>query len=123
MKKYSKLGWSHLGIAMAVVLGLAVLAPTLVAVSAEQCCFTNSRYEGTCKVIPGERESCQSILEYLNNPMSTGKSYCGGTSFRGGWVQVDCKTGKPVIQQGTPGSTPKAGKLASAREEEASGRR
>jgi hypothetical protein len=90
---------------VAVVLGLDVLVPARVAGSAKPCCFANDRYEGTCKVSPGEGETCQSVLAYLNNPMSTSKTYCGGTSVRGGWVQVDCKTGKSMIQQGAAGST------------------
>jgi hypothetical protein len=103
-----------------VVAGLAWLAPILVAGSAEPCCFANDHYEGICKMIPGKGETCQSILAYLNNPMSAGKSYCGSTSVRGGWVRVDCKTGKSIIRQGAAGSTPKARKPAPAREEGAS---
>jgi hypothetical protein len=61
---------------VAVVAGLAVLVSAQIAGSAEPCCFANDRYEGTCKVIPGKGETCQSILAYLNDPMSTGKSYC-----------------------------------------------
>jgi hypothetical protein len=100
MKRDPKFGWGHLEIAVAVVVVLAALAPALVTGSAKPCCFANDRYEGICKVIPGEGEMCQSILAYLNNPMGTGKSYCDGTSVRGGWVRVDCKTGKPAIKQG-----------------------
>lgn len=105
---------------MAVVVELAVRAPALVAGSAEPCCLANDRYKETCKVIPGEGETCQSILDYLNNPMSTGKSYCGSTSIRGGWVRVNCKTEKSIIRQGAAGSTPKARKPAPAGEEGAS---
>jgi hypothetical protein len=100
-----------------VVAGFAALAPTLVAGSAEPCCFANDRYEGTCKVTPGEGETCQSILAYLNNPMSTGKLYCGSTSVRGGWVQADCKAGNSISRQGASGSTSKARMLAPACEE------
>lgn len=57
----------------------------------EPCCFTNARYTGTCQVVPAEDESCGSILTYLNNPNSSGKAYCGGTSIRGGWQQVSCE--------------------------------
>ena len=116
MKRDPKFGWGHLEIAVAVVVGLAALAPVLVADSAKSCCFSSDRYDGICRVIPGEGETCQSILAYLNNPMGMGKSYCGGTSVRGGWVQVDCKTGKSLIQQGAAGSTPKAQNPAPARE-------
>ena len=55
------------------------------------CCFTNTRYSGVCSVQPGEGESCASILEYLNNPNSQGKSYCDNTNIRGGWQQKKCE--------------------------------
>ncbi len=57
----------------------------------DPCCFTNPRYSGVCEVTPGEDETCSSILGYLNNPNSVGKSYCGGTTVRGGWSQVACE--------------------------------
>jgi hypothetical protein len=114
MKRDRKFGWGLLGIAVAVVVGLAVLVPVLIAGSAEPCCFANDRYEGTCTVFPGEGEDCGSVLSYLNNPMSTGKTYCGNTRIRGGWVQVDCKTGKSVMQKSAAGSTIKTEKPAPA---------
>jgi hypothetical protein len=55
------------------------------------CCFTNARYVGTCEVEPTKDQTCAAILEYLNNPQSQGKSYCGNTSIRGGWQQVPCE--------------------------------
>ena len=55
------------------------------------CCFTNPQYSGVCKVEPGEDESCSSILEYLNNPQSQGKSYCENTSVRGGGAEQKCR--------------------------------
>jgi len=55
------------------------------------CCFTNPRYSGVCVIEPGADETCASILAYLNNPNSQGKSYCGSTSVRGGWRQAPCK--------------------------------
>jgi hypothetical protein len=58
----------------------------------EKCCYTNSPgYQGVCEVIPGEGETCASILAYLNNPQSAGKTYCNNTKVRGGWKQVDCE--------------------------------
>jgi hypothetical protein len=114
MKRDLKLGWGRLGIAAAMVVSLAVAVPAQIAGSEEPCCFANDRYKGTCKVIPGEGETCQSILAYLNSPMSTGKSYCSVTAVRGGWVQVDCKTGKSSIQQSGTGSAHKARKSAPA---------
>jgi hypothetical protein len=55
------------------------------------CCFTNARYVGTCEVEPAKDETCASIQEYLNNPQSQGKSYCGNTNIRGGWKSVPCE--------------------------------
>jgi hypothetical protein len=55
------------------------------------CCFSNPRHTGVCMVEPGADETCASILAYLNNPQSQGKSYCGSSSVRGGWRQVACK--------------------------------
>jgi hypothetical protein len=60
------------------------------AMTADRCCFTNPRYSGVCEVTPGPEESCASVLGYLNNPNSSGKAYCGGTTVRGGWSQVTC---------------------------------
>jgi hypothetical protein len=57
----------------------------------EVCCFNNPAYSGTCRVEPAGDETCESILLYLNNPMSQGKSYCGGTKVRQGWQQVRCE--------------------------------
>ena len=77
----------------------AVLAvPLLVAAAAAKkpCCFTNPQYTGVCVVQPGEGETCTSILDYLNNPQSQGKTYCGNTSIRGGWKQAECKKDGPT---------------------------
>ena len=56
-----------------------------------KCCFTNPSFAGTCEVEPAKDETCASILGYLNNPMSQGKSYCGNTTLRGGWTSVACE--------------------------------
>ena len=56
----------------------------------EACCFTNRAYAGVCQVSPTEGETCESILEYLNSPMSSGKGYCNNTEIRGGWRLIDC---------------------------------
>jgi hypothetical protein len=58
---------------------------------AEKCCFTNPSYAGTCAVAPAKDETCGQILEYLNNPSSQGKSYCNGTTIRGGWGRASCE--------------------------------
>lgn len=55
------------------------------------CCFTHRSYSGVCVVKPEERETCASILAYLNDPQSQGKGYCGRTNVRGGWQQVSCQ--------------------------------
>ena len=82
------------------VLGLTVAVGVIASVAAgrsaageakDPCCFTNQRYTGVCQVTPGVDESCASILAYLNNPNSSGKGYCGGTSVRGGWQQASCE--------------------------------
>jgi hypothetical protein len=57
-----------------------------------KCCFKNASYSGVCEVTPATDETCGSILQYLNTPNSVGKSYCGGTSIRGGWELVSCKS-------------------------------
>ena len=54
------------------------------------CCYTNPQYSGPCAVQPGEGETCASILAYLNNPTSQGKTYCNSTNIRGGWKRVKC---------------------------------
>jgi len=76
------------------VSGFVTAAETDETVAATQegpCCFENPRFSGTCQVTPGPEESCGSILSYLNNPNSVGKSYCGNTKVRGGWTQVSCE--------------------------------
>ena len=66
--------------------------PTAAATAAagDDCCFTNPRFSGVCRVTPGPEESCADILAYLNNQASVGKTYCGNTKVRGGWTQVEC---------------------------------
>jgi hypothetical protein len=76
---------------------LALLAGTRPSVRAaedtkrEPCCFANPKYSGTCQVDPAEDETCAGILAYLNNPNSSGKSYCSNTDERQGWALVKCK--------------------------------
>lgn len=65
---------------------------TVLADAPAHCCFTNPRYVGTCDVEPNADESCASILGYLNNPQSQGKTYCGSTSVRGDWKAASCET-------------------------------
>ena len=55
------------------------------------CCFENPRYVGVCQVQPVKDETCASILEYLNNPQSAGKTYCNNTAIRGGWKTIPCE--------------------------------
>jgi hypothetical protein len=73
------------------LLFVMVLGTALSALAAEPCCFVNPRFSGTCKVTPGEDETCASILAFLNNPNSVGRAYCGGTDIRGGWTQTECE--------------------------------
>ena len=78
--------------------GPRTLAPSPLACMAQadkdprpHCCFTNARYVGTCEVEPAKDQTCATVLDYLNNPQSQGKSYCGNTTIRGGWQQVPCE--------------------------------
>lgn len=86
--------------ATVVALVLIILGGTLALLQAntssatdqkKPCCFTNEKYSGVCKVIPTGNETCGDILAYLNNPMATGKDYCGNTHIRGGWKKVECE--------------------------------
>ena len=60
------------------------------------CCFTNRAFVGGLLGQPGEKESCASILEYLNDPQSQGKAYCSHTTIRGrlGAGRLRTKTGR-----------------------------
>lgn len=71
-------------------------AATGAAAGSDDCCFTNPRYTGVCRVTPGPEETCSDILAYLNNQASVGKTYCGNTKVRGGWSQVDCDSEEAV---------------------------
>jgi hypothetical protein len=62
--------------------------------SPRRCCYTNPRHSGTCEVTPAASETCEQVLEYLNNPNSQGKDYCGNTTIRGGWTIVACEPKK-----------------------------
>lgn len=84
---------------MAAVLAVAGQETPVTSVQQSPCCFENPRYSGTCKATPGEDESCGSILGYLNNPNSVGKDYCGNTTIRGGWSQVECESSASVADQ------------------------
>ena len=77
-----------------------------------QCCFTNPGYSGVCAVTPAKDETCKSILDYLNNPTSGGKSYCGGTDIRGGWQQTSCKPEAPSQGAGPRAETDKGVRTA-----------
>jgi hypothetical protein len=55
------------------------------------CCFENPRYVGVCEVEPARDETCATILDYLNNPQSTGRTYCNSTAIRGGWKISPCE--------------------------------
>ncbi len=54
------------------------------------CCFVRDGYQGHCTVTPGEEETCESILEYLNTAGTVGKTYCNNSKLRGGWALADC---------------------------------
>jgi hypothetical protein len=94
--------WLAASVGMAIAVGVLVAAVPGSAAN-KPCCFNNARYSGTCSVIPGKDETCQGILSYLNNPNSTGRSYCGGTTIRGEWNKVECTTGKVQAQSSAAG--------------------
>ncbi len=71
------------------------------------CCFSNPSYSGTCQVIPGDDETCATILSYLNTPLSTGKSYCSSTDIRGGWQEVTCEKTKTSQRASAEGTRPR----------------
>ena len=104
--------WLHGWLVAAAVVAV-VLVAVQAATAAEPCCFTNQRYTGVCQVVPGEDETCASILAYLNTPNSTGKGYCAGTDIRGGWAQVDCQA-KSQSTQATTGAAPQGSCSATA---------
>jgi hypothetical protein len=57
---------------------------------AAPCCFNHPRYSGTCVVRPAGDETCASILAYLNDVRTVGKTYCDSTDIRGGWELTLC---------------------------------
>lgn len=74
------------------ILGLALTqAAAMVSSAPAPCCFTNPRFSGVCSVEPAEGETCASVLAYLNDPQSQGKTYCSNTTIRGGWKQSRCE--------------------------------
>jgi len=83
-----------LGASLALLLGIRASVGVAEETKRPPCCFTNQRYSGACQVQPSEDETCASILAYLNNPNSVGKSYCSNTDVRGGWTRVKCKPPK-----------------------------
>jgi len=74
----------------------ALFAGVVHAGDAKRCCFTNPRFAGVCSVTPGPEETCTTILAYLNDQTSTGRTYCGNTTVRGGWAQVNCEASTSV---------------------------
>lgn len=73
-----------------------------------RCCFTNQGHVGVCVVIPGERETCKSVLTYLNTPNTVARTYCNSSRIRGGWKQVPCPPPSP------PAASSSAAETASA---------
>jgi hypothetical protein len=87
----------RLALALALLLLLTGPAPSRGGPSAAPCCYTNARYAGPCAVEPATGETCASILAYLNNPRSQGKTYCNSTNVRGGWKQVKCARSSQTV--------------------------
>ncbi len=73
----------------AVTVGAEELATNTI--GSDTCCFANPRYSGVCEVTTGPDETCSDVVAYLNNQESVGKTYCGNTTIRGGWAQVECE--------------------------------
>jgi len=69
-----------------------------------RCCFTNERFAGVCEVMPEPGATCADVLAYLNNPNAAGKTYCGSTEIRGGWIEVECSAEAPApsLRTGSP---------------------
>jgi S1-C subfamily serine protease len=88
----------------------------LPAAAEEVCCFTNPTFSGVCVVSAGPDETCNSILAYLNNQMSHGRTYCGFTNIRGGWRQASCPEGQltPVTMAQPAGAGLPAGDTVDA---------
>lgn len=61
----------------------------------QPCCLTNPQYSGVCSVEPAADETCGQVLDYLNSPQSQGKTYCGNTNIRGGWLLTKCEPEPP----------------------------
>lgn len=93
-------GLVHLGIGFLVL--RLVASPIAQEASKSPCCFEHDGYQGTCVVQPGDGETCESILEYLNTPSTVGKSYCGGSQLRGNWRAVPCPQPRPTSDTTTP---------------------
>lgn len=71
----------------------------------DTCCFTNPRFTGVCEVTTGPDETCSDVLAYLNNQESVGKTYCGNTTIRGGWAQVECDGAASMCAPPVPAET------------------
>jgi len=77
-------------------------------IGGDTCCFTNPRYSGVCEVTTGPDETCSDVVAYLNNQESVGKTYCGNTTIRGGWAQVECEGDASMCAPTIPAETTSA---------------
>ena len=113
-----------IGAAAAACLAAAYLASAAASTRAPEppkpCCFVNESFAGVCRVVPAEGETCEAIEAYLNNPSSSGRTYCDSTTLRGGWTRVDCRTGKPSRE---PQPTPSEGRRSASDRHGATNRR
>ncbi len=89
-----------------IAFALAVMSPVTGGAEDAQkpCCFTNPRFSGTCQVIPDAETTCDDVLAYLNNPKSSGRTYCSKTKVRGGWQQVECDDEQAAASTGADGA-------------------
>ncbi len=98
------------------ILAMAVASIGAAVVSAaETCCYANFRFSGPCVVTLAPGETCSSVLAYLNDLTSSGKTYCGSTPIRRGWSHTPCPgevasggavAVRPVPVQTGPGAQP-----------------
>ena len=85
---------------------VVVVSTCLGASAADTCCYANFRFSGPCIVELAPGETCSSVLSYLNDLSSAGKTYCGSTPIRRGWSHTPCPgevaTGRTVPVQPVP---------------------
>ncbi len=80
-------------------LALFICTPAMAQEQAQiaHCVLTHLTYAGACneyvEFAPGDTalNACTAILDYLNNPRTSGKTYCLNTQIRRNWVLVSAE--------------------------------